>query len=113
VGGSAPAVRALDGTTEIVHFRVGAVLPALGTREVGHAELAVHETLCLVRTHAFGAVSRLTTFFLGATSCVVGGFAGTHSIAELDRGSIDVAVAVLAQGLERVLRIPRHSSGDP
>jgi hypothetical protein len=107
------AVRAPDRTTEIVDLRIRRVLPGLRPREVGDPELAVRETRGFVAPHPRRASLGFPALVLGSAFRVVRGFSRADGVPELSRRRVDVAIAVLAQGLERVLRIPRHSWGDP
>ncbi len=106
------SVRAHDRTSEIVELGAGRVLPGLGASEVRDAKLTASQALGLVIADDDGAGFGVPSLRLGAPLRLVGRLSRAHGIAELDGRSIDVTIAVLAERLERVLRIPRHSRED-
>jgi hypothetical protein len=105
------SVGALDRSAEIFDLHARRMFPGLRASEIGDAQLAVRELLRFVLTNGGGASLGLESLLLGTALGIGRSLTCAHGVTELRRGGIDLAVAMLAQGLERVLRIPRHSWG--
>jgi len=108
------AIEILLGTlrrgVELAFLGVGCDLPRAAARQVDDPELAPTESLCLSLAHRCRAGLGGLPFVVGTIFFGACGLPSPHRITELGRCVVDTTVTMLAEGLEWVLRLPRHQN---
>src|SRR5262249_49388796 len=95
--------------SELIDLRGGADLPSLPTCKVGDTQLAAQQAAVSLRSHPYrprlgGAAFTLRTYPRGLRH-----LPGLHGVAKRGRGVVGLALSVLEERLERILRA-RHGS---
>jgi hypothetical protein len=88
------------------------MLPCLRAGEVRDLQLAIRKSLHLIVPHRLGANSCHAALLFCAALRLGSRLTSVDRVRESCSGCLDSTITMLAQGFERVLRIPRHFVGE-